>query len=120
MRNVEKLVDVAKYLYGHVSTVWDNYDFTEKSINCERRVPELSFDVDVKLMKDEVYHKDIDLSDEKYVRVKHIKYQEDVYIFVVTTWLQHGVVSRYSLEIYTPAGDGKGGIYRLYDVKSLA
>lgn len=120
MRNVEKLVDVAKYLYSHVSTIWDNYDFTEKSVNYEHRVPEFSFDVSVEFMKDEVYHNQVSLHDEKYARVKHIKYQEEVYIFVVTTWLHAGVVSRYSMEIFTPAGDGKGGYYRLYDVRSLA
>ena len=118
MKNFRALADVARYLYSNLNTVWDNYDFTETSNLLEQRVPQLKFNVDVTVMVDEVYHNVRDMIEE-FVRMQQIKYENEVYIFAITTHLNNGMVERYSMNIYTPAGDGKGGYYLLYQIKSI-
>ena len=118
MRNFRALADVARYLYSNLNAVWDNYDFTETSKLLEQRVPQIKFNVDVTVMVDDVYHNIRDKVEE-FVRMQQIKYNGETYIFAITTHLNDGMVERYSVNIYTPAGDGKGGYYRLYEVSSL-
>lgn len=118
MRNFRALADVARYLYGNLNTVWDNYDFTETSALLEKRVPQLKFNVEVQNMVNDVYH-NVRGEAEEYVRMQQIKYEDETYIFAISTHLKAGMVQRYSVKIYTPAGDGKGGYYLLYEVKSI-
>ncbi|MBR4110318.1 MAG: hypothetical protein IKK43_01335 [Clostridia bacterium] len=118
MRNFRALADVARYLYSNLNTVWDDYDFTETSPLVEKRVPQLKFNVDVTVMVDDVYH-NVRGETEEFVRMQQIKYANEVYIFAISTHLNAGTVARYSMNIYTPAGDGKGGYYLLYQINSI-
>lgn len=118
MRNFRALADVARYLYSNLNTVWDDYDFTETSPLVEKRVPQLKFNVEVTVMVDDVYHNTRGKIEE-FVRMQQIKYKDETYIFAISTHLNAGMVERYSMNIYTPAGDGKGGYYLLYEIKSI-
>lgn len=118
MRNFRVLADVARYLYSNLNTVWDNYDFTETSPMLENRVPQLKFNVEVEVMDDNIYH-NIHENAEEFVRMQQIKYENEVYIFAISTHINAGMAERYSMKIYTPAGDGRGGYYQLYEIKSI-
>ena len=118
MFNREERVATAKNLYDAMNTVWDEYDFSETSIMYERRVPNMKFSVPVKVMNNEV-HRFVDKSN-RYVREMQFEYDGNVYIFALSTWLDcDNKPMRYSLDIFVPAGDGKGGYVKVFDVYSL-
>lgn len=115
MRNFELLREEARFLSTHMKTVWQDYDFQEISNNLNSRVPKIEFDVEVKVMFDEVHHYKNGI--EIYVREYQIEYNGNVYIFEILTHLFNGSVRQYQLDVSTPAGDGVGGKYRLFSEK---
>ena len=112
MKNFEALKVEAMALYEHVKTIWDNYDFDEKSSVIDRRVPKLKFLVEVEHMCEEVIH--IEGLNERYIRECQVKYNNNVYIFEIYTRISSKKVVGYYLEVYTPAGDGVGGKHFLF------
>lgn len=115
MRNFELLREEAKFLNTHMKTVWQDYDFQEISNNLNRRVPKIEFDVEVKVMLDEVHHYENEV--EIYEREYQIEYNGNVYIFEISAHLCNGSVKKFQLDVSTPAGDGVGGKYRLFSEK---
>ena len=115
MLNCEERVAEAKYLLDRMNTVWDEYDFSETSLVYERRVPNIKFNLDVKIMVNEVHR-----VANRYVREVQIEYNGHTYIFAVSTCLDsENKPYRYCLDIYVPAGDAKGGYVKVCEVHSL-
>ena len=111
-------MDEARFLSEHVRTVWDNYDMSEESDVMERRVPKLKFDDDIefeKMMEEVTHIKDLDR--EQYIREFQIKFNGNVYIFELSAHIVGRKVVGYFMEVYTPAGDGKGGKLFLFSEK---
>lgn len=118
MRDFEKLANTAKLLHWNMRTDWSGYDFSEKSVMYEERVPKLEFLVDVDVLVDEVTYR-TDGDEEKYTREVQVRYEGDNFVFFVTTNVKSKTVRAYSLKVYTPAGDGKGGLYLLFKEESI-
>ena len=118
MLNCEKRIAEAKYLVDRMNTVWDEYDFSETSLVYERRVPKIRFDLDVNVMVNEVHR--ITNRANRYVREVQIEYNGNIYIFELSTCLDsENKPYRYCLDVYVPAGDAKGGVVKVCEVRSL-
>lgn len=102
----------ARYLSSVMRIVWDNYDFSETSNVYAHRVPEICFDADVKVMVNEIHH--VQGRSQKYIRECQIEYGKNTYVFELSTHIEEGIVHRFTLDVYTPAGDGKGGLLKLF------
>ena len=112
MERFDYLRKRAEFLLEHMRTFWKNYDFSEKSKVNEKRVPEMLFDVEVEVMLNEVRHDKTGYV-ELYVREKQITFEGDTFIFELTAYIVDRIVQKFYLDVYTPAGDGKGGIVNL-------
>ena len=97
----------AQYLLSRMSTFWGDYDFGETSTVADSRVPKLRFDADVTIVRDEVEL--VNYPHDKYIREVQLIYNGTTYIFEISSHIFCGVVNSYWIEVYTPAGDGKGG-----------
>ena len=115
MKNFEALREKAKFLSTKMKTIWTSYDFTERSPNLERRVPNIEFEVPIKIDLNEVHHYKEDY--EVYLREFQFQYEGNTYIFELATYLEGKTVKKYFLEVYTPAGDGVGGKHFLFSEK---
>ncbi len=106
------LVNEAKFLLSNLRTVWSNYDFDEKSKDHNRRVPDIFIGEDVEVMLNEVFY----LPEQKvrYIREYQVKYNENVYVFEIAVYIVEDIVHRFKLNVYTPAGDGVGGLIQLF------
>ena len=105
MKDMVVLRKEAEFLNSQLITIWTKYDFTNRSENYERRVPNIEFKVPVKWVLNEV-----ERYPKGYVRECQIEYNGNTYIFEIITWLaDEHTVQKYHLEIYVPAGDGVGG-----------
>ena len=105
MKNIEVLCKEAEFLNSQLITIWTKYDFTNRSDNYERRVPNIEFKVPVKWFLNEV-----ERYCNRYVRECQIEYNGNTYIFEIATWLAgENSVQKYHLEILVPTGDGVGG-----------
>ena len=93
--------DEARELSKHVSTCWDNYDFSEKTENWERRVPKIYFndivDVEVKVREPEHI---IGFGYEKFIRRYEVTYRDKNYVFVVTVDSFWNCVKSFWLTVY--------------------
>lgn len=106
----------AKTLSRYVRTDWSNYDFTENSSELERRVPQIIFDVeDVKVVLNEVQKNDGNRVG--YTRECQVEYLKHTFIYKMIVISKRNGGFDFKLEVYTPAGDGKGGIYKLFSEK---
>ena len=117
MKDFELLRKKAKALNGKMKTIWTAYDFTERSSNPNKRVPDIEFSVPVKVDLNEVHHSKDEYDVEVYRREYQVQYEGDTFIFELATHLVKGTVKKYFLEVYTPAGDGVGGKYKLFSEK---
>ena len=115
MKDFAALWEKAKFLNSKMKTIWTSYDFTERSTNPNKRVPDIEFDVTIKLDVNEVHHYKEDT--EIYLREFQFQYEGDTFIFEVATHLVGKTVKKYFLEVYTPAGDGVGGKHFLFSEK---
>lgn len=115
MRDFEALRKKARYLSTKMKTIWTSYDFTERSANPNKRVPNIEFDVPVKVDLNEVHHYKDDK--EVYLREYQFQYEGETFIFELATHLIRSSVEKYWLEVYTPAGDGVGGKHFLFSEK---
>lgn len=112
MKEKALLVLEAKLLISRMRTVWEDYDFNETSKEYQRRVPDIFIDDDVEVMLNEVqYFPDEYIS--KYVREYQVKYGDDIFVFELSANIREDIVHRFVLNVYTPAGDGRGGLLRL-------
>lgn len=107
MMSEETMKREAQYLLSKMSTFWGEYDFGETSEVADHRVPKLVFDADVKIMCDEVEL--VHYPHDKYIREVQLEYNGTTYIIAISSHIFCGVVNSYWIEVYTPAGDGKGG-----------
>lgn len=115
MKNYEALMEEARFLSKHVKTVWTNYDWNEKSAIAEVRVPKLVFsdDVQVEWMYEDTRTFKYDI-DTHYVRECQVKYNDNVYIFEISTRETGKMVTGYVLEVLIPVGDGVGAKKSLF------
>ena len=112
MERFEFLKERAEFLVEHLRTDWKNYDFSEKSRIHEKRVPEIYFFVDVEVVMNEVRHEKTGFMEE-YVREKQITFEGNTFIFEISAQIADRIVQKFYLDVFTPAGDGKGGIVNL-------
>lgn len=115
MKNFEALREKAKFLSSKMKTVWTNYDFTERSPNIEKRVPDMMFEVPIKIDLNEVHHYTDD--NEVFLREFQFQYEGETFIFELATYSVDKTVKKYFLEVSTPAGDGVGGKRHLFSEK---
>ena len=91
----------ARELSKFVSTCWDNYDFSEKTTELERRVPRIYFndniDVEVKGRRPEHIE---GFGYEKFIRRYEITYRDKQYIFVVTVDSYWNCVRKFWITAY--------------------
>lgn len=105
-------INEARFLLSNLRTIWANYDFDEKSREYDRRVPDIFIcDDDVEVMLNEVHY--LPNQRVRYVREYQVKYHEKVYVFEISVHIIEDIVHRFSLNVYTPAGDGVGGLVKL-------
>lgn len=112
MKEKALLVAEAKFLICKMKTIWNNYDFNETSKEYQRRVPDIFIDADVEVMLNEVQYFPGEFTS-KYVREYQVKYGEDVFVFELSANIHEDIVHRFMLNVYTPVGDGLGGLLRL-------
>lgn len=112
MREKKTFVAEARYLLSVMRTVWDDYDFSETSNVYEHRVPNIYFDTDVELMVNEVHYIPGRIC--KYIREYQIKYGENVYVFKLSSRIENEIVRCFEVDVSIPAGDGKGGLLKLF------
>lgn len=112
MKDRSALVCEAKYLISRLRTVWDEYDFSEKIESYEKRVPKIFIYDNVEVMLDEVHYYEYSTG-ARYVREYQVKYNGNVYVFEVSVNILENIVKSLKLDVFTPAGDGAGGLVKL-------
>ena len=114
MREFDVLYNEARFIFGHLRTNWNNYDFAEKSEVLEKRVPKIEFLVPVDVMCEDLFCYEIRDDFKQYVRECQVCYNGNTYIFEISAFTQYGAVLKYQIEAFVPAGDGKGGKKTLF------
>lgn len=114
MITLEAYIRNAKFLVNEMDTIWNEYDFDERSSNSQSRIPKIRFNADVTVMLDEVHC--IKQKDSKYyVREYQVKYEGNVYIFDISAHIDDEEIVRcFIVTAYIPAADGKGGRKKLF------
>ena len=97
----ERYESDARELSTHVTTLWDEYDFSEKSENWDKRIPKIDFtgvaDVESKCREPEHV---MGFGYEKYIRRYEVTYRDKHYVFVITVDSHWGCVRKFWLTVY--------------------
>ena len=105
MDKLEELKNEAEFLSRNIVTIWHDYDYNEKTSEIEKRVPKIEIRVNgVKVIFEKIYaDKNAEKCNgkEEYVREYEIQYNGHTYIFRIRVNVVNGIVSKFSLKVFT-------------------
>ena len=91
----------ARELVKNMSTVWDEYDYFEQSIEINCRVPKIQFPSNLDV---EAVEKKLDyvkgFAHEKFIRKYEVTYRDKHYLFDISVDSYWGCVKRFWLTVY--------------------
>lgn len=105
----------ASKLYQHVGLTWQEHGIALKSELHDENVPQLTFPSGVEIMVNEVHC--YANYPGYYIRECQVEYEGKVYTFEVTSKEEQESIVVKRVEVYTPAGDGFGGLHLLLTEK---
>lgn len=115
MKKFNQLRIRAFELYQHTGLTWYQHDLLLLPELHEEKVPHFTFSTNVWVMVDEVHC--YDNLPSCYVRECQVEYHGDVFIFEVMAVVEKAQIVVKQIDVYTPAGDGVGGIHHLFSAK---
>lgn len=112
MRDFELLKERALELCCHIGLTWQKRNILQGEELYRDKVPMILFPKGVKIIVEEVHcYKDFP---DCYFGECQVEYNEDTFVFEVHTKQEGEKLIVEKVDVYTPAGDGKGGLHYLF------
>lgn len=111
MKSFELLRERAIEFYKHIELTWKEREVIQEEKFYENKVPTILFPKEAKVVLKELHC--YDNLPNRYIGECQVEYFGDTFVFEVTTKLFENKLTVEQIEVYTPAGDGKGSLHHL-------